>query len=204
MNKYRETGILKFDKEDIFLVAIFGLPSVIGIFSAFNFIDETIGLIITVSLVSILAVCLTAIKINKKHYVYLSYSHKDKENVKRIKEAIERRLRKNAIQSFIILTDDAISVGDNVIEAITSFIKRSERVVVFISRSYLESEYCQKELSLCMNGSTKNVIPVILDSPDIISDLPEELKNIKAVVLDKSPIESEKEIDKIVDALIKK
>lgn len=140
----------------------------------------------------------------KKHTVYFSYSSKDRETVKKIRECIERYLRRNAVQSFTILTEDSISVGDNINETITSFIKRSERVVVFISKSYIESEFCQKELSLCMKGTSKNVIPVFLDIPDNISNLPEDLKNIKAVVLDESSIESEKEIAKIADALIKK
>jgi hypothetical protein len=100
--------------------------------------------------------------------VFLSYSYKDKEKVDRVAS----ELRNSGIDIWYDYQD--IDVGSDWNKKIRYEIESSDTVIVFLSKSFLSSEWSQRELWQFLNESEKrsiNIIPVALERVRIPSDL---------------------------------
>jgi len=93
--------------------------------------------------------------------VFLSHCSKDKQIVLRVRDY----LRKSFLDAW--LDEEAMSGGERIIEDVLPAIQQSRYFVLFISNHYLNSTWCNQELSEAMNlnRTRKNVIiPVLLEN----------------------------------------
>ena len=73
-------------------------------------------------------------------YIFVSYSHKDKETVYRILETMQKK-------GYRLWYDEGIDPGTEWADTIASRIKKCKYFFAFVSRNYLKSENCKDELS---------------------------------------------------------
>lgn len=109
---------------------------------------------------------------NVRSYIYVSYSHRDKDVVKQIVDRMERHgFRVFRAESDLLASPDLHKQITEVIDHCTVF-------VFVISSASLESDYCQAELEYALS-IRKKVIPVMLeDYSHLRNALPQSLHGI--------------------------
>lgn len=119
-------------------------------------------------------------RINPKQYIYFSYARADKEIVDTVKETLEAQLSAMSKYRFEILTADSIPYGADIKNTLQEYKSKANVVVVIISRNYTLSDWCATELIEVLEMG-KRIIPIITDSYEELSELPRDIRNIKAL-----------------------
>ena len=111
--------------------------------------------------------------------VFVSYSHADKPLAHAIANGLQGR-------NFRVWVDEGeIRIGDSLVEKVTDALDRVDFVVAIVSKTSVESSWCQKELSIAMTGEISKqgvtVMPCRVD--DVV--MPPSLKDKKYQELDR-------------------
>lgn len=100
----------------------------------------------------------------KKMEVFISYSYVDTPFVKRLAEALKKINIDVGIDQF------EINVGDNLIEKIEKNIKKSDYIVVVLSKNYSKSKWSQRELAMWAMEETSRrsiILPILIEDCEI-------------------------------------
>jgi hypothetical protein len=95
---------------------------------------------------------------------FLSYSHKDG----KFADRFVKDLRK--LGHTVWCDDDHIMIGESIRRAIESGIAASRFTIVLVSRSSVQSEWCQKELDMAIEDETSKkikVLPIVIEDCEI-------------------------------------
>lgn len=124
-------------------------------------------------------------RIRPKQSIFLSYADQDKELASLVATTLNSQLHHSSKYRFEIFTVNAVPYGDSIRETIEHFINSSDIVIVLLSPNYLCSDWCMKELSMALSAK-KKVIPIIANSNIGLPQMPNELNDIKALLLTES------------------
>lgn len=107
--------------------------------------------------------------------IFISYSHKDKDIVYKLVDALED----SGLNVWIDIK--SIDVGDSIVKAVTQGIKEHDLGVMFFSRNYLSSRFSQfeaEQLVQEMITQQKKIFPVKLDEVNV-DDILHGMQNYK-------------------------
>jgi len=97
--------------------------------------------------------------------VFISYSHTDKEKVEKIAVELFKRRTDVWIDRWVL------NVGDSILNKIQNAVQSSDAIVVALSKTSVESEWCKKELTagLVRELDEKRVLllPALLEDCEI-------------------------------------
>ncbi|HHB94680.1 MAG TPA: toll/interleukin-1 receptor domain-containing protein [Campylobacterales bacterium] len=108
----------------------------------------------------------------QKSTLFLSYSSKDKYFIMKIYDYLKSEGFK------IWMDNESIKIGENIVEKINQALIESSKnghILLFISKNYLESSWCEKEMKIALSlaiGKNASVLPIIIDEYVDISELP--------------------------------
>lgn len=166
-----------------------------GIFSTFLIAEIKYELILSV-LFAILGVALGTITIyilgkiiqkRKDVKIYIAYSQKDEG----IARSLSVSLREDGYT--ILSLDEILKVGDDIAKKLVETIEDSDFMIVLLSRDSIKSEYVQREMDLAFKGKMK-IFPVMFGDVE----LPEILKDVVYVRIDKEPSKAYKYLEKSI------
>lgn len=99
-----------------------------------------------------------------KPKLFLSYSHKDKESVDRIREFL-------LPHGYLIFSDHNIKVGEDYTTALFKQMREADYFLLFITEDYLKSTFAISELNRILgytqNTSSKSAIPILLKETEL-------------------------------------
>ena len=138
--------------------------------------------IILVTSTAFLYTLLIIKRVNPKKYIYLSYTGRDKEIAEKMILILNEQLKKLSKYRFEILTADSIPFGNDMYITMQENLAKSEIVIVIVSPSYLQSEWCINEFTT-ISKDNKRIIPVVTEAFSDLTELPKDISNIKALSL---------------------
>lgn len=107
-------------------------------------------------------------------YVFISYAHKDKEQVLPIIQGLQDR-------GFRVWYDEGIEVGSEWPDFIAEHLERCACVLTFVSRNFGESHNCRQEFTFSQNLHKDNSV-VYLEDPEVLrAGLRMQLVNLQAL-----------------------
>lgn len=121
-------------------------------------------------------------RVNPKKYIYLSYTGRDKEIAEKMILILNEQFKKLSKYRFEILTADSIPFGNDMYITMQENLAKSEIVIVIVSSSYLQSEWCINEFTT-ISKDNKRIIPVVTEAFSDLTELPKDISNIKALSL---------------------
>ncbi len=121
-------------------------------------------------------------RVNPKKYIYLSYTGRDKEIAEKMILILNEQFKKLSKYRFEILTADSIPFGNDMYITMQENLAKSEIVIVIVSPSYLQSEWCINEF-ITISKDNKRIIPVVTEAFSDLTELPKDISNIKALSL---------------------
>lgn len=139
-------------------------------------------------------------RVNPKKYIYLSYTGRDKEIAEKMILILNEQFKKLSKYRFEILTADSIPFGNDMSITMQENLTKSEIVIVIVSHSYLESEWCINEFTT-ISKDNKRIIPVVTEAFSDLAKLPKDVSNIKALSL--VNCKSEEDFSKTMSTLAK-
>ncbi len=92
-------------------------------------------------------------------FIYISYSHKDKE----VQNQISAELKKNG---FNVWADEKFSYGDNRANELQKQLRNSAAVIVLISPESIKSEWVHEEIGLALDIQ-KNIYPILIKGEEL-------------------------------------
>jgi TIR domain len=123
--------------------------------------------------------------------VFMSYAHADRP----LAQALTKGLQSRGCR--VWLDEGELRVGDSLINSISQALDQVDFVVVLVSASSVDSNWCRKEVSMAMTGEVNQrgitVLPIRVDSTQMPPSLTDK------VYLDVS----ETDVDKAVDTLFR-
>lgn len=182
-------GVSFFSVLFIFVVGLYATTAVEDHFT----IDEalTFAIYLLASLVFFVYYILIILKrIRPIRNIYVSYSMNDSEIAYRIQTTLKKYLQKTLKSTFAFFSVESISFGSNMLETMKRNISQADIIIVLASDSYIGSEWCQTEFN-SISFDKQKVIPIVIDSFDILQKLPNDLRDIKSLILRKEDSESE-------------
>lgn len=138
--------------------------------------------IILVTSTAFLYTLLIIKRVNPKKYIYLSYTGRDKEIAEKMILILDEQFKKLSKYRFEILTADSIPFGNDMYITMQENLAKSEIVIVIVSPSYLQSEWCINEFTT-ISKDNKRIIPVVTEAFSDLTELPKDISNIKALSL---------------------
>ena len=138
--------------------------------------------IILVTSTAFLYTLLIIKRVNPKKYIYLSYTGRDKEIAEKMILILNEQFKKLSKYRFEILTADSIPFGNDMYITMQENLAKSEIVIVIVSPSYLQSEWCINEF-ITISKDNKRIIPVVTEAFSDLTELPKDISNIKALSL---------------------
>ncbi len=138
--------------------------------------------IILVTSTAFLYTLLIIKRVNPKKYIYLSYTGRDKEIAEKMILILNEQFKKLSKYRFEILTADSIPFGNDMYITMQENLAKSEIVIVIVSPSYLQSEWCINEFTT-ISKDNKRIIPVVTEAFSDLTELPKDISNIKALSL---------------------
>lgn len=121
-------------------------------------------------------------RVNPKKYIYLSYTGRDKEIAEKMILILSEQFKKLSKYRFEILTADSIPFGNDMYITMQENLEKSEIVIVIVSPSYLQSEWCINEFTT-ISKDNKRIIPVVTEAFSDLAELPKDISNIRALSL---------------------
>lgn len=107
-------------------------------------------------------------------YLFVSYSHSDMADVRRVLQAIDR-------EKFRFWYDDTMEIGEDFREELRTKIENSSGILLFISDASMASKYCGMEIIIAYKND-KKIFPVYLrDDVEIPAPLKMILENLQHV-----------------------
>lgn len=155
---------------------------------------------ILVMLTSFVYTLLIIKRINPKKYIYLSYTGMDKEIAERISLVLSEQFKRLSKYRFEIITADSIPFGNDMYITMQENMLKSDTVIMIVSPSYLQSEWCLKEFA-AISKEDKRIIPIVTESFSDLVKLPKDISNIKALSL--INCKSEEDFSKTMSILAK-
>lgn len=110
-----------------------------------------------------------------EQYVFISYSHQDQRIVRNFADRLEQR-------GYSVWYDQAIQPGTLWDDTIKERLRNAAIVLMFISPSFIKSEYCRLELQLALEQK-KSILPVYLGRARFEPALQEQLDRIQNIDL---------------------
>lgn len=138
--------------------------------------------IVLVTSTAFLYILLIIKRVNPKKYIYLSYTGRDKEIAEKMILILNEQFKKLSKYRFEILTADSIPFGNDMYITMQENLAKSEIVIVIVSPSYLQSEWCINEFTT-ISKDNKRIIPVVTEAFSDLTELPKDISNIKALSL---------------------
>lgn len=183
---------MKFNKNNIqiFSLLISALALMVTMFSILTQnsllkYDNAFVLSLAIVLVTSTAFLYTLLiikRVNPKKYIYLSYTGRDKEIAEKMILILSEQFKKLSKYRFEILTADSIPFGNDMYITMQENLAKSEIVIVIVSPSYLQSEWCINEFTT-ISKDNKRIIPVVTEAFSDLAELPKNISNIKALSL---------------------
>ena len=93
---------------------------------------------------------------------------------------------------FEILTADTIPYGSDMRKTMQEYLQKANIMIVIVSKSYIESKWCNEEF-VEISGMNKKIIPIVIDRYEYLSQLPKDISNIKALFIRESKLNEELE-----------
>ncbi len=110
---------------------------------------------------------------NNEQYIFISYAHKDATVVLSCVEA----MKKNRIS---VWYDNGIEAGSEWPEYIAEKVMNCEKFVLFISKAYLESQNCKRELNFAISRK-KEILSIFLEDVDLSPGMEMQLGTYQAI-----------------------
>ena len=132
----------------------------------------------------------------KEKYIFISYSHKNSDRVLKVVDMLDKL---NYRQWY----DGGIKAGSNWPEIVASHLLYSDTVVFFISKTFIMSQNCQREVNYAV-AENKKMICVYLEEVDLPADMKMQFSSaISFNAYDLNPTEiTNKIIDNLSDDYI--
>ena len=112
-------------------------------------------------------------------YLFVSYSHRDAKVVNEVLKRIDK-------EKFRMWYDDTMEIGDDFREELRSKIEHSAAILLFISKSSVNSKYCGMEIITAFKYD-KRIYPIYLEEdvlvPPAISMILDNLQHVKSEVI---------------------
>ena len=105
----------------------------------------------------------------KEKYIFISYSHKDSQKVLKVVDIFDK-------QNYRQWYDGGIKAGSNWPEMVASHLLYSDVVVFFLSKSFVESQNCQREVNYAV-AENKKMICVYLEKLELSVDMKMQLSS---------------------------
>ena len=131
-------------------------------------------------------------RVNPKQYIYMSFSSADKDMVELVTRTLEEQFKKMSKYRFEILTADTIPYGSDMRKTMQEYLQKANIMIVIVSKSYIESKWCNEEF-VEISGMNKKIIPIVIDRYEYLSQLPKDISNIKALFIRESKLNEELE-----------
>ena len=110
-------------------------------------------------------------------YIFISYSHRDSQEVYRILKMIDR-------EKFRFWYDDTMEIGEDFREELRVRIENCSAFLLFLSNSALQSKYCGMEIITAYKNN-KKIYPIYLSDdveiPPALKMILENLQHVKGV-----------------------
>ena len=106
-------------------------------------------------------------------YIFVSYNHKDSEVVYDIITNFHNK-------GYRIWHDKGIPTGVNFVAELAARVKKCKAFFCFLSRKYIESDYCMRELDFALNNK-RNIIPIMLEDFELPDELVFQMNKINRI-----------------------
>ena len=123
-------------------------------------------------------------------YIFISYSHEDKEAVQKIIAEIKNR-------GYRIWYDDGIHATEEWPEDVAKHLIRASTVMFFISENFLKSKNCRREVNFAIDKE-KDYICIMLDNAKLSDGMQMQLGTNQNIIYNKN-ISIEAFLDKLLD-----
>ena len=120
----------------------------------------------------------------KKDYIFISYSHRDKEQVYPIIEQLQR-------DGYRVWYDEGIHPGSEWPEIIAEHLNDSAICFAFVTQNYLDSSNCKREVHFALMKE-KPLISIVLEKIDLPLGMEMQLSVTQAIT--KFEISSERKV----------
>lgn len=201
---------MKFNKYNIQIIALIisalGLMVTMLSFTRDNLLihyDSTDVLTLATALVGLTTTIYFGVAIkrkNPKKYIYLSYASMDKVVAEKISSELSKQFKVLSKYRFEIVTADSIPLGSDMNIAMKENIFKADTIIIIVSSSYLQNEWCQKEFTAISNEN-KRIIPIVTESFSNLERLPKDISNVKSLSL--INCESDKDFSNTISILAK-
>lgn len=114
-------------------------------------------------------------------YIFVSYSHSDKEIVNKVLEFIKKK-------GYKIWVDSIISIGNDPFEEIAFHILKCQLALFFLSSNSISSYYCKSEINYAISKN-KKIICILLDEFEMPLGLELQLQNTQVLYYYKMDIQ---------------
>lgn len=122
-------------------------------------------------------------RISPKKNIFVLCSIEDREDSKTYSDMLLSFLMRAKRYRFeLVDAEKAVSYGENIKDALTNAIEKSDIVLLYISNSFCNSSFCSQELQTAKE-SQKVIIPILLEKVEDIEKFPNDLLEIKSVTL---------------------
>ena len=193
---------MKFNKNNIQIISLF-ISAISLVFALFtimfgankfdtNNIYLMTLLMVFVSYIASAYIMLIIKRVNPKQYIYMSFSSADKDMVELVTRTLEEQFKKMSKYRFEILTADTIPYGSDMRKTMQEYLQKANIMIVIVSKSYIESKWCNEEF-VEISGMNKKIIPIVIDRYEYLSQLPKDISNIKALFIRESKLNEELE-----------
>jgi len=162
----------------------------LSILPHFNSSDETLERLTKVVAVNLLFLSLLCVatllfiwgESRRTRYIYISYAEKGRKVAKLTRKILEEYFQGRPKRHFEIWTSEDVPCGANISETIDRYVQKASVFIIVLTEDYIINEKAIKEYLQAMEQG-KKIIPVVINSADILRELPREPGDIKALSL---------------------
>lgn len=126
-------------------------------------------------------------------YIFVSYSHKDAEQVREVLKRIDR-------EKFRLWYDDTMEIGEDFRRELQEKVEKCHAFLLFVSPWSMQSKYCGMEIITAFKNN-KRIFPVYLDDqteiPGALKLVLENLQHVKGASLNRDS----RYLDKLISSL---
>lgn len=134
-----------------------------------QYFEFSIAILASITGAVIAFFALKVLRKKREGNVFVLYSHKDKKFVEKLVQSLKFK-RFN-----IYYDEEVLNIGDNIKETILLNIKKSDVIVLVLSKESEKDNFISYELKAAKENH-KKILPVIIDTE---GNIPDEIKNLK-------------------------